>query len=40
VIDTFEYLLIFGATLGMEAIENYFHIATGTQFGTIWFTVS
>jgi hypothetical protein len=40
VIDTFEYLLIIGATLSMEAIENYFHIATGTEFGTIWFTVS
>ena len=36
-IDTFEYLLIIGATLGMEAIENYFHIATGTQFGKIWY---
>jgi hypothetical protein len=37
VIDTFEYLFIIGAILGMEAIENYFHIATGTQFGTIWY---
>jgi hypothetical protein len=40
VIDAFEYLLIIGATLGMEAIKNYFHIATDTQFGTVWFTVS
>jgi hypothetical protein len=35
VIDTFEYLLIIRATLGMEAIENCFYIATGTQFRTI-----